>query len=987
MLRENLTIMDQVTTKYPNRKLVQITRPLASFLLLLFVGCLVATGLLVYNFSSCSNVKSQQQKSSCEQTSIGVSVTTEDIHTPADVVTTTLYPTTTIADIGTRTELDPDLDVRLPKSVVPHAYRLTLTPFLQTGNFTFHGKVEILVNVTETTNNITLHADDLFIDTVSVTDVNRQTVSIRDVRSVKSKQFLVIDLDEAIQADNQYYIFIVFKGVLNDLLQGFYRSSYEENNRTRWIAATQFQATDARKCFPCFDEPGLKAKFQISIARLKNMTAISNMRKVKSERRPDHPDYIWDHFEESLPMSTYLVAFVVSDFESISNGNFSIWARKSALGQAHYSLKIGPAILKYYEEFFGIDYPLPKLDMVAIPDFSAGAMENWGLITYREPVLLYQKGVSSRSSLHGIAHVVAHELAHQWFGNLVTPTWWTDLWLNEGFATYVEFLGAYAVEPKWKDPDLFLVSELHGAFGLDALKTSHPISIKVNNPDEVNDIFDRISYSKGASIIRMMQHFLTAEVFHNGLNKYLTSRMYSNADQDDLWRTLTEVGHDSGVLEPEVTVKEIMDTWTLQTGYPLITASYIPENNSVHLEQERFYLHKDNEVDNPPTWWVPITYIDKRNNFRKEWLRKEREKTLNVDHLEPDDWFLINANQTGYYRVNYDMANWHRIIRQLQYPNGHLVFDPKNRAQLLDDALNLAFSGYISYDLALNVTLYLVNEREYVPFKSGLDNLNYLYDMFLRTAHFDKYKAYMLHLIRDHYRELGFRDSGDDDPLTVLSRMDIMGKACLLGMRECIMQAVQQFHNWKNGAYPDNINEISPDLREIIYCTAIADGGQEEWDFAWQRYLNTNVANEKEILLSALSCSKETWILSKYLEWAVTENSGIRKHDCPRVFAAVSQNPIGQDLAYRFLKSTWSRIRSYLGPSSMSLNSIVRTSTAHFNTEEEVNDFKSFVKRNENEFGIALRTAQQSIEQAEANVKWMNRYFNTIVTWLSHVVP
>ncbi|KAJ8960573.1 hypothetical protein NQ318_013862 [Aromia moschata] len=980
MVRENLVIMDSVTTKFAKRNLVQISKPLASFLLLLFVGCLVATGLLVYNFSSCSEAKKFEEKPTCDRVPQEVPSTTEEAEPLTEVITTTTSP---VASTSAKSAEDSDLDVRLPRAVLPQSYKLKLVPFLQEGNFTFNGEVEILVNVTQATNNITLHSDDLFIDTVSVTDSNRDTVSIRDVRGVKKKQFLIIDLDEDVHAGGQYYVFIKFKGVLNDLLQGFYRSSYEENNVTRWMAATQFQATDARKSFPCFDEPGLKARFQISIARLKNMTSISNMRRVNStEAEPELPDYVWDHFEESVPMSTYLVAYVVSDFESISDGSFSIWARRSALGQASYSLEIGPKILKYYEEFFGIEYPLPKLDMVAIPDFSAGAMENWGLITYREPVLLYEKGVSSRSSLQRIAHVVAHELAHQWFGNLVTPTWWTDLWLNEGFATYVEFLGAYAVAPKWKDPDLFLVSELHGAFGLDALKSSHPISIEVNNPDEVNDIFDRISYSKGASIIRMMQFFMTAEVFHKGLNKYLKSSMYSNAEQDDLWRTLTEVSHENGVLEPDITIKEIMDTWTLQTGYPLITARKAPQNNSVILRQERFYLHRDH-VENTTTWWVPITYIDKYNNQKKAWMRKESEKVMEVEPLQRGDWFLLNVNQTGYYRVNYEVENWLALIEQLR--NSHLVFDPKNRAQLLDDSLNLAFSGYISYDVALNATLYLVNEREYIPWNSGLDNLDYLYDMFVRTAHFDKYKTYILHLIRDYYAELGFKDSTDDDPLVVLSRMEIVGKACLLGLRDCIMQAVQHFQNWKNAANPDRNNDISPDLREIVYCTAISDGGQEEWEFAWQRYLNTNVANEKEILLTALGCSKETWILSRYLEWALTENSGIRKHDSARVFATVSTNSIGQDLAYRFLKTNWNRIRSYLGPSSMSLVSIVKTSTAHFNTEEEVNDFKYFLKRKQSEFGIALRTAQQSIEQAEANVKWMNTYFKTIVQWLETV--
>ncbi|XP_060526667.1 aminopeptidase N [Cylas formicarius] len=983
---ENLSMMDTVTTKYGRTSFVTVSRTLAIILVVIFFICLIATGLLVYSFTS-TCPKNETRLGDAEQvsrtTSCSVQVKQEEaVSTTMRAVVTLPPPSTTFKTDGAL-DIDKDLDIRLPRSIKPRSYRLHLTPFLEQGNFTFHGKVTILVEVTKTCSNITLHAQDLIIDTVSVMDAGNNTVSIKDVRTVSAKQFLVIDLDEELVETNQYYVFVVFKGVLNDMLQGFYRSSYVENSVTRWIAATQFQATDARKAFPCFDEPALKAKFQISIARPKNMSSISNMRRMETSDHVDNlPGYAWDHYEESLPMSTYLVAFVVSDFQHISNGNCSIWARPSALSQAQYSVKIGPSILKYYEQFFGIEYPLPKLDMVAIPDFSAGAMENWGLITYREPVLLYENGVSSKSSLQRIAHVVAHELAHQWFGNLVTPAWWEDLWLNEGFATYVEFLGAHAVQPKWKDLDLFLVSELHESFTLDSLKSSHPISVKVYNPDEVNDIFDRISYSKGASIIRMMQHFLGQEVFHKGLNTYLKNRMYGSAEQDDLWYTLTQESQASKSLPDGTTVKQIMDTWTLQTGYPIVTAMRQPDR-SVTLIQQRFLLDRDEQHEDDTLWWVPITILDSQDRQTNAWLSNVKETTVE-NALDADvSWFLINVNQTGYYRVNYEVENWKKLMNQL-LGNGHVIFTPTNRAQMLDDALNLAFAGYLSYDVALNVTKYLVNEREYVAWKAALNNFEFLHNMLVRTAHFDKFKVYITALLQDFYEELGFKEASKEDPTRVLNRMEIINQACKLGVKDCVLQAVQQFQNWRNSANPDKENFINPDLRETVYCTAIGVGGLDEWDFAWSRYLKTNVATDKEILLSALACSKETWILSRYLEWSITDNSGIRKHDIARVFAAVSANPVGHDLAYKFLKSNWNRIREHLGPSSMSLSSLVRTSTAKFNTDEEVDDFKSFFQRKKEEFGIATRTAEQSIEQIEANTRWMKKHYQSIVNWLEN---
>ncbi|XP_044260023.1 aminopeptidase N [Tribolium madens] len=972
--REDFAVMEATVTTFGKQKFVAVSKALALFIFILFLGCIVATGLLVYHLSSCQPISKFEETTLIvydKHSDLEVTTTSEEVVTES-VVTTT-------EEIKTEFE-----DVRLPKSIKPHSYTIRLIPFIFEGNFTFHGEVTILINVTVTSLNITLHADDLDIDHVNVYDLNNKLLSIRQVSNETRRQFLIIHLNEPVKSGHQYYVSIKFRGVLNDLLQGFYRSSYKVNNEIRWIATTQFQATDARKAFPCFDEPALKARFQISLARLGNMTSISNMPKIGNpEPVKNLPGYLWDHYEESVPMSTYLIAFVISDFECHKNGTFSVWVRRSALSQTKYSLQVGPQILQFYENFFGIKYPLPKIDMIGLPDFSAGAMENWGLITYRESVLLYEEKVSSKGSLQRIAHVIAHELAHQWFGNLVTPVWWSDLWLNEGFATYVECLGANAVNPHLKELDQFVINELHGAFVLDALKTSHQISIKVNNPDEINDIFDRISYSKGASILRMMQHFLSMPVFQKGLNGYLKSQMYKNAEQDDLWHSLTLQSHEDKVLDQNVTIKEIMDTWTLQTGFPLVTAHRNYENGSVTFTQERFLITDDNKSAKSVLWWIPITYTNSKNVVISNWMRNEPFLTIYNLNQSKNDWLLVNVNQTGYYRVNYDQRNWNLIIQQLLKKNGHLVFDPKNRAQLLDDALHLASVGYLDYNIALNVTKYLKQEREYVPWKAALTSLDFMYQMFVRTAHFDKFKKYLLDLVNDFYHELGFNENENDQHLTFYNRFEINSRACKLGVHDCIINAVQQFETWRNSPDPDKRNLISANLREIVYCAAISVGGQEEWDFAWKRYLNANVENEKEILLMALGCSKEIWILSRYLEWAITENSGIRKHDSARVFAAVASNPIGQQLAYRFLKTHWNRLRTYLGTSSMSLSIIVRSCTAKFNSQIEIDDFKLFVDTRENEFGVALRTARQSIEQGEANVKWMMRHSEKIFEWLS----
>ncbi|XP_076258211.1 suppressor of ER stress-induced death [Rhynchophorus ferrugineus] len=991
---ENLSMMDAVTTKYGRTSFVTVSKTLAIMLVVIFFICLIATGLLVYSFTSTcagngTELITNESIKIEDSESARVPLKCEHNHHDSLPVSSTLPPSTTTQPSTTSTASpvlkSEIIDIRLPRSILPESYVVHLVPFIQVNNFTFSGEVTILINVLESCNNITLHSVELNLRNIAVSNIKNQSVTIKNIETVEQKDFLVIILMDPLEKNQQYYINIEYNGVLNNMLEGFYRSSYVENNTTRWLAATQFQATDARKAFPCFDEPSMKARFQINLGRLKNMTSISNMRKLNTtEPVKGLPDYVWDSYEETVKMSTYLVAFVISDFRFIKSGEFSIWARPSALSQAEYSLEIGPKVLKYYEQFFGIKYPLPKIDMVAIPDFSAGAMENWGLITYREPALLYQKGVSSKASQQRIAHVVSHELAHQWFGNLVTPVWWEDIWLNEGFATYVEYLGSYAVNPKWKDLDLFLISDLHQAFTLDALKTSHPISVKVNNPDEVGDIFDRIAYSKGASVIRMMQHFLGEKLFQKGLNIYLKSRAYDNAAQDDLWETFTQQTVGTKVLPNNTTIKEIMDSWTLQTGYPVVTITR-NSNGDLSIRQERFLLEAARQSLDKTLWWIPITILDDDDRTQAIWLENKRNITAEKVLKSDCKWFLGNVHQYGYYRVNYDIQNWQALVKRLQ-GNGHKLIPARNRAQIVDDALKLASAGYLSYDIALNTTLYLKYEKEYVPWKAALTNFEFLYNMFVRSAHFDKFKTYMLSIMTDFYKELTFKEIPNEDPTMVLNRMEIINLMCRLGHKECVLEAVLQFQNWRNSPNPDKENLINPDLRETVYCTAIADGGQEEWNFAWNRYLNTNVGADEEIILSALACSKEIWILSRYLEWSLTENLGIRKHDAVRVFAAVAENPIGQDLVYRFMKTNWKRIISYLGSSSMFFSSIIRTSTEKFTTEEEVNDFKSFFERKRDEFGVAVRTAQQSIEQVESNTRWRQKHFDTITKWLETAI-
>ncbi|PNF37827.1 hypothetical protein B7P43_G09236 [Cryptotermes secundus] len=621
--------------------------------------------------------------------------------------------------------------------------------------------------------------------------------------------------------------------------------------------------------------------------------------------------------------------------------------------------------------------------------------------------MLYKQGVSTNNNKQSVATVVSHELAHQWFGNLVTPSWWTDLWLNEGFASYVEYLGVNAVEPSWKILEQFVIFDLQNVFALDALESSHQISIEVGHPDEINEIFDRISYGKGASIIRMMDHFLTTEVFKKGVTKYLNSRKYQSSTQNDLWEALTSQAHADNALDPNMSVKEIMDTWTLQTGFPLIMVTRDYTTGTVHLKQERFLLrrkaensslttaHTSTTTSAPGTmglglWWIPITYTslenpDFDNTQPSFWMKATPELTLPPVSAGPDQWVIFNIQETGFYRVNYDPTNWGLLIEYLMDRDHFSQIGIINRAQLLDDSLNLARAGILDYGTALNVTRYLANELEYLPWKAALNALGYIESMLVKTGNYDKFKVYMLGLLENLYKHTGFTDNPNDPQLTVYKRVNILNWACSLGHEDCVRNSVLQFQNWRSSPDPDRNNPISANLKNVVYCTAIRVGGQEEWDFAWQRYRKTNVGSEKDILLGALGCSREIWILSRYLDWAITENSGIRKQDAARVFGAIANNAVGQPLAYSFLRNKWDRIREYLGSSLFTINTIVRSCTKRINSPFELGDLMQFALAHRHELGTATRAVEQALEQAEANVKWMERNYEPIVRWLANV--
>ncbi|XP_069977183.1 aminopeptidase N [Penaeus vannamei] len=862
-------------------------------------------------------------------------------------------------------------NLRLPRSLKPLHYSLRLQPFIN-GNFSILGHVEVEMEVLEPTSNITLHMADIITknDTAKLLaleeEANRE-VMIRSQQYDPARQFYVVHLGEFLQKGRTYLLSVEYRAYLSNQLRGFYRSTYTDvDGSKRNLATTHFQPTDARRAFPCFDEPALKATFEVHLARETWMTSLSNMPLAETRPVEGQEGWVWDRFERSVPMSTYLVAFVVSDFVFVKSTEhdrvlFRVWARRQAIDAAHSAREVGPKVMRFFEEFLGTSYPLAKQDMIAVPDFSAGAMENWGLMTYRESILLDDPNTSTLGEKAVMVQTISHELAHNWFGNLVTAAWWNDIWLNEGFATYMAFLGTDFAEPTWKVMETTVIENLQKVFQLDSLQSSHRMSIPVSHSDEIDEIFDMITYTKGAMIIRMMEHYLGKATFQKGLSSYLNSLKYENATQNDLWEHLTVAASEDGTLPEGVIVKDIMDAWTLQAGYPVVHVMRTSDGSSATVTKKRFLIE---DINGDYGWWVPLTCTTQSEaNFNQTravvWM-KDSEAQIRLSSLPPkDQWVIFNLQQTGYYRVNYDDHNWGLLIQQLK--DDHKAIHPINRAQIIDDAMNLARAGQLSYGIALGVFAYLRNETEYLPWTAAVRNLNF---MLKASKEFDALKDFMSDLVLPLYEAFAFDDGDGDSPLEKKNREIVRKWACGLGNKDCMDKALTLFRQWMLN--PDNFSTIPPS----VLCNGIRKGDEAAWNFTWIQYLKTDVASQKPIFLRALACTTDTLIRSRFLHMVVDEDGDIRQHDVWKVLSA-----IGGSLTWNYLTLHWNDMftykKSYRGEVMKAIISDV--------APEQVEQFLSNKTTDMSGNHLAIQQVRETIRNNKA---WKESYYEVVARWL-----
>ena len=853
--------------------------------------------------------------------------------------------------------------VVLPANVKPSKYKMTLQPDLKT--FTFKGDQTIDIDIVVPTARVMLNAAELEISEVSLRR-NGASTSLRSISADEGTETVTLDFGETL-AQGPAQLYMRFSGILNDRLVGFYRSEYQDTaGQTQFLATTQFEATDARRAFPCWDEPAQKAVFDVTLVFDDSLQAVSNTPIV--EESCPVPGLKSVRFGETPVMSTYLLAFVVGDVVSVeakaANGTtVGVWTTRGKENQAGFALDTSVKLLGYFNEYFGIPYPLPKLDHIAIPDFAAGAMENWGCITYRETALLVDPYNSSAGTRQRVAEVVAHEMAHMWFGDLVTMEWWDDLWLNESFASW---MGTKAVDwlfPDWEMWTQFVNMDTNRALSLDGLKNSHPIEQEVKNPAEVSQLFDAISYSKGGSVLRMLENFLTPDVFQKGLYRYLKANEYGNARTQDLWAALEE--------ESGLPVTSIMDSWVKQTGYPVlqIEADRRGDGVKVSLSQERFvYDHLLGEEEpNPVVWQVPVS-VSAPGAASASTVMESKEAVITIPAPSPyDDWYKVNVDQTGFFRVNYSSEDWQRLAPAINARE----LPATDRLGIQNDAYALSRAGLLPVTQFLELAGSYAGETDASVWSDLASNLRDIEQLIAGEPVHPSYQSFGRELFGPAARRAGWTPRPEDGHLDSLLRSTVLGQAGSYGDDETLSQASDLFRQ-----YLENPEAVHPDLRGIVFSLAAQAGDRTTYGQLWELEERTNMQEEKIRLLLAMSRFQDAGLLNETLESSLSPR--VRSQDTITVIAGVAANPTGREPAWEFVKNNWAEFDRRYGGGGFGLMRLVSIVNS-FSTEERKAEVETFFT--ENPAPAAERTIRQALERMSLNIRWLEQNRTALNSW------
>ncbi|KAF2710575.1 hypothetical protein K504DRAFT_405903 [Pleomassaria siparia CBS 279.74] len=854
----------------------------------------------------------------------------------------------------------------LPTNVKPVHYDLTLEPDFD--KFTYEGKVVIDLEVVQDSTSISLNTTDLKIHSTSVSSGDQLITDSPQLAHDEDSQTTKISFKQTLPGGSKASVTMSFTGILNDNMAGFYRSSFKaEDGSTTYMATTQMEPTDARRAFPCFDEPALKAAFTVTLVADEKMTCLSNM-DVASEKTVDSNITGGKRqavtFNKSPPMSTYLLAFIIGELNYIETNSFRVPVRVYApkdrdIEHGRFSLELAAKTLDFYEKTFASEFPLPKMDMVAIPDFSAGAMENWGLITYRVVDVLIDEKASGAAVKQRVAETVQHELAHQWFGNLVTMDFWDGLWLNEGFATWMSWYSCNVFYPDWKVWEGYVSDNLASALSLDSLRSSHPIEVPVKRADEINQIFDAISYSKGSCVLRMISKYLGEDVFMEGIRRYLKKHAFGNTQTGDLWAALADAsGKD---------IEKVMDIWTKKVGFPVITVT--EGSDSIHVKQNRFLRTADVKPEEDETLFPVFLGLRTKEGIDEELSLFTREADYKLKDM---DFFKLNADHSGIYRTSYTPE---RLAKLGVAAKGGLL-SVEDRAGMIADAGALATSGYQKTSGLLSLLDSFKSESEFVVWQEISSRIGALRSAwtFEDQDVRDALKTFQLQLTKDKAHEIGWTFTENDGHIEQQFKAMMFGIAGISKDEVIVKAAFDMFNKFKAG----DRTAIHPNIRGSVYAMALSNGGKEEYDVILEEYRSAKTSDERNTALRSLGRAKTPELIQRTL--ALSLSPEVKGQDIYLPISALRTHAEGITALWQWVKDNWAELEKRLPPSLSMLSSVVSITTSSFTRRQQIEDIESFFAgKSTKGFDKALA---QSCDAISAKAAWIERDSEDVKTWL-----
>ncbi|KAH8335665.1 hypothetical protein KR074_008769, partial [Drosophila pseudoananassae] len=873
---------------------------------------------------------------------------------------------------------------RLPNNTAPEAYRIELWTDVHNGDREFYGTVQIDIEVLEESSEIKLHyrQTEGFSASIVSRDQDNSTEIPLNVTLDPQREFLVltpVESNVTYAANTKWTLTVNYNGTLRSDMAGFHRTSYTDDSGTEhYLAATQFESTNARHAFPGYDEPARRANFTITIHHDPSHSTISNMPVNESASSSGVTS-----FQTTPKMSTYLVAFVVSDFGNTA-GQLNdlpqrVFTQNGKVGQQEWALWSGLVVESSLAGYFGVPFPLPKLDQAGVPG-KGGAMENWGLATYGEQYMVWSKENSTIDLKTSIANIIGHEYAHMWFGDLVSIQWWTYLWLKEGFATLFSYESNDIAFPEWDTYQIYHVSDYNSALINDALTSAVPMTHYVQTPAEISGRYNTFSYAKPSAVLYMFKNAWSDRVFRAGLNKYLTKNQYTSCDEWDLFSSLQESADEHGLSLP-TTVNNIFSSWSQQAGYPLLTVTRNYASGTFTVKQQRYLADDDS---NQKTWYVPINFAtasspDYRNTSASHYLLNTTEVEVSDVAIARDDWIIINKKSSFFYRSLYDLDNYDRIVEALN--NNYHKIHVRNRAQLLNDAYVFVTTGRLNHSVLLRLLTYLRYEDQYAPWNNANTILT-AYDRYLRGQDPNPFRQFVRNLVEPVLDRIGVNEIPGEHYLSNYLRNVIVSLACQVKSEECLLQASN-----KLSEFLFNGTAIEPSLKTQTYCSGLRSPPDTVYDRVLSDLLTSADATDRSLFISSLGCSTKSDQLDQFFSLSTT-NSLSYSESTSLLKSAYTKSNEGLRESLSYLENNWNTYAANLNGTEKPLDVDLREMANYVVDEAEekrlldlVEDIKvKGPEYLENDLSTVIESRIQT------NYEWLSANRDPIINWAADYV-